>query len=74
MRGEPETTPSTGKCSEMWWDETTPSTGEPNGPVGGVGLSELGPANVHNMKHYENDIAKQIQISQKGDANMQQQE
>jgi hypothetical protein len=41
--------------------------------VGGVGVSELGPANVQGMIVMRK-IAKQIQISQKGDANMQQQE
>jgi hypothetical protein len=59
----------TGDDDCRWPDggETTQGTGEPNGPVGDVGLKELGPTNVQDMKHNENDIAKQIEISQNAD-------
>jgi len=32
-----------------------------------VGLNELGPTNVEDMKHNENDITKQIEIAKNGD-------
>ena len=76
MRGAPETSfeevrigvvDGRGKSSEMWGGETTQWTGEPNGPVGEVGLNELGPTNVEDMKHNENDITKQIEIAKNGD-------
>jgi len=32
-----------------------------------VGLNELAPTNVEDMKHNENDITKQIEIAKNGD-------